>query len=500
MTYRSYFTIFALSFILFACQAKQETDYIAKVGNITISSTEFKYRYNFNPHLMHIQNENVAKRVVLSSLIAEKLLANEAVYKYKIDQDIDQKIRQHLREIMIEQFRRDSIESTIQVSTEEMKNEYQKSLKEIDIRFIAFDSKPEADKVKKQISEGLTFEEAVRWFMDSKGWQGEAIPAKTVHWAKEEDEPGSHIFHLKEKEVSETIKARGEYYLVKVIAVRQVSEPSYSDFNNRIPALRDRILRKKIKNRYAQFYKDNIKSETGSVNWRELHAILDILVGEMTFNQNREQNKLQKRRPLSDQIYLTANQINSQQKNSTIIKFPDGSAWDAAEVFRRLKYGPYAFNYQNGRAFRRTFAQNIQLMVEYEALYQLALKAGYENHPLVQDDFNMWAGYYKSNAYRHKMLKEIETDSSQIAQQGQLTSVQQNRLNYMDDYLSDLAGKYRIRIDKNIYSTVTLNKTDMTVMKTHFSNRLIAPFIEPLNGLPKWQKKMSALFKKNGIT
>lgn len=497
--------LIVLIFICLSCTNDISDNYIASVGNIPITEYEFTMRYNFNPYLTQYYNTNEAKKAILSSLIAEKLLALESVDYLQLTQDIQNKIEQHKKEIIIEQFRKDSIESQIEVTDIELQREYKKSLKEIHIKYVAFNSLSKADKIKKDIENGLTYERAVRNYMNKQGWKDEAIPEKTVKWNSEIYDLEEKLFALKSGDISNPLKINGDYYLVKVQDTK-IKHTNSTDYSNRLPALRDRILKEKIKNRYTEFFKKNILSILGDVDWEKLDDAFELFIKDVEFNGNQSQSHpFSDDKALSDEVYVSYETQKSQLKNTIIVNFPNGSNWDLEDLMTAIKYGPFSFNYKNKIAFKKSFKQNILLALEYDAIYQLAIEAGYNDNETVLIDIQIWETYYRAGDYRYQLLHNAELinftkDSVKYQNSNQLTPRQLFRLTYLDKYLQSLSEKYVIKINKTKYKSLNLNKTDMVVMKSHFAHRMVAPLIEPLTGLPKWQDTFSSILKKFGIS
>ncbi|MGD9899266.1 MAG: hypothetical protein AB7T22_09090 [Calditrichaceae bacterium] len=496
------FILFYLMFTITVagCGSADNKENIAQINNLGITTTEFQDRLNYNPYLRTITDINIAKKIVLSSLIAEKILSLENEEKSRVNENVNLLIRQHLREAMIEQFRRDSVESRIEISDAELQHEYQKSLREIDIRYIAFDSLNAALEVKSKIDSGISFEAAVRDYMKNRGWSAESIPSKKIQWANEDYDLEEKIYKLKYDEISNVIKAHGEYYLIKIDDIKIIGKQSQADYKNRLPALEDRILRNKIKKQYRAVYQRTILKESGNVEWENLKTAAKLVSDEIEFSKNDPvQTGPIEYKPLPENIYLNRQTILNDLKNNTAVNFPDGSTWTFQELMVQLKYGPYAFDFSNRESFINSFIQNVRLLMEHEAVYKLANKNGYEQNKLVRDEFLMWKSYYQANSFRYDLLKELDSNITSNNLQPENQAIEEKRLEYFDAKLTSYAENYKILINKAVYDTVSLNKLDMVVRKSHFANRLVSPRLEPLIGLPLWQKKMDSLFRRYEI-
>jgi parvulin-like peptidyl-prolyl isomerase len=486
--------------LLFLSCNQNEYSGIASVDSVQISSLEFEDRLNFNPFLTQIEDDEQTSKFVLSALIAEKVLLLEAnqYYRIKSDSELDVLINQRKKEVMIEQIRRDSVESLIHIQTEDLEKEYDRALRQIEIEYVAVADKEEAELVRNQIDKPDDFYPVIRQYMENKGWGAEQIPTKIITWGKENLSLEDSIYRLGENEVSEPIPANGEYYIIKVDKISSTLKPANEDFERRLPALKDRVTRRKILDRYTQFYNRQISSLVGNIDAPKLIAILhNILINAISDWENINHGKLNQNQPWNDQLVLNNDQLNEKVMNETIIRFPDKVIWSFSDVLRNLKYGPYAFNYSNPDQFLKSVYMNTRLLAEHEAIYKRAVQLDYEKHQNVQDEYRMWAAYFRANKFRHQLLgkKENEWFSAGIDS----SAFGLKRLEFLDVFLCEVVKKYSIKINQKKLRQVTVNRQNMVVVKSHFANRLVAPPLEVLTALPNWTKRMTEVFRRNNI-
>jgi len=486
---------------LLACSSEKERPYLVKINNHYISSREFKYRLMFNPYLLKINDERAAKKMLLSSLIAEKIIYLEAQRAGFSENSLSNRIEHHLKEAMIEQLRRDSVEKTITISGDELKAEFLESLKGRRIRFIAFNSREEALQVKHAVDAGDSFEKEVRQYMIRQGWADQQIPQKELTWGGADSGIREQIKTLSAGQVSEPLPAFNSYYLVKVLKVYKTGQPTKEEFERRRSALEDYLRRKKIKAKYRQFYFRSLQPYLGTLQRDKVSALVDELLkhSDVFSGQGKQVNS---DKELSDQIYLSTDEVLTRAKQTKVVRFPNGDTWDFSDLMKELKYGPYGFKYQNKAAFKLSFMKNAQLAVELEALYRLAKKTGYANRPEVTEEAEMWKSYLQAAAYRFKFLQNVTAgiDTQQEkSTPGQLSPIQERRLEAVDSLLATALPTYKITINTHVYNEINVPKTDMLVMKKHFAHRLIAPLLQPYTGLPRWQQQVDLLLGHFGI-
>jgi hypothetical protein len=473
------------------------------IEEVDVNKFEFISRYRFNPYLKNMNPSN-AKNAALSSLIAEKLLYVDAKAAFSAPAAVDQIIQQYQKEAMIEQVKIDSVEQFISISHDELWREYLKSLKEIEIEYIAFESMEKAKYYKQKITNSGNFAAEIRNYMDINGWEDEKIPTKNIRWATEPQELEDVIYSLPESVVSEPVSAFGDFYLIRVTNVLENDKPSEYDFFQKKSAIESKIREYKIQNSYKQFFENNIRNHLPDIFWKPIHHTANLLANSYDFLENSDNKNSKEVGPLKTPDQLEHKSSYYHFKDSVALDFKNGITWTIEQLLNKLKIGPYAFNFRDAIRFKRSFAKNVQLLAEHETLYHFALSQGYEDNPKVVEQTDMWASYFLANSHRYQILTSMENENfpekkDDSESYSHLTGLEKNRLLYMDSYLSSLLNKYDISINERILLSIKNDKNDMVVKKTHFANRLVAPPLEPLNGLPKWNKAIHSLFSEIGL-
>ncbi len=448
-----------------SCSARTASDDLILVGSKRISSEQVALSYRFNPFLFKIKDKNKAKRRIVSSLIAQQLLAIDADETGFCDSTIDKRIEAHFRESVIENFRTDSVEKTIQVNIGELKKEYLRSLQEIEITYYLL----EAERKQK-------------------------VNTKKLTWPIQDTVLENTVYSLKEGQESKPIRTGNGVFSIKVLQKNRLSNPTAQDFNNRKQALSDHIRRRKIRQEYTRLFHDQIEPLMGTIHRKAYDALSTLLAEKLTAHAKQPPRLFGSEKELPDKVVLEHGFLARKFQSRPIISFPSGQTWTIKKVLEALKYGPYVFNYSNPQSFKQSLNYNTELLLEHQALYEAAIKAGYGNDIRVQREAEMWDRYYKATAHRYQLLTRFGREDRRPKTDGTLTNVQQKRLEFIDKYLVDLLDEYKVSINREEFNGLNPKKTDMVLMKSHFAHRLVVPLVEPLNGLPAWQKEMAKLF------
>ncbi len=138
-----------------------DTTILARVGDRTISSTEFAMRFSLTifPQKDVKRNLDEVKKEFLLSLIAEKLLAEEA-HRKNVDQDaVLQMTMKNTQEMfMRDKLFRDEIRSKVKVSEKEIRIRFEKQLHEVEYQFLFSNSEQEIHNLESLLEHGIPFD------------------------------------------------------------------------------------------------------------------------------------------------------------------------------------------------------------------------------------------------------------------------------------------------------------------------------------------------------
>jgi len=455
------------------CSEKNEIDWVAKVGDVVISQKEYQSRLNFSSFLKDLKDEERIKKVALSSLLAEKLFAEEAMNNNYQNDMLTLMVDQNQRELMIEYIRKDSVDDQITVSQEELSLEFKRKTRELDVKYIAIADLETAIKLREQIESGQTFEETALEYIDQMGWHGQSIPTKRIKYHADQPEMEIELYKLDLGSTSNPLKAFGEFYLVKIDNIERVK--TMSDFDKMIPKLTEAVRARKIKEKYKDYYTLKIYPGLPNVNWELLENVVDKYISTLSYPEN----------PSLQQNILPENgQFDSDETIATLKKVKvaqfSNYQWTIEELFQKLRYGPYAFNLEDKASLKKSFFYNIKLLLEHEVWYSLAKKLQYDKDARVKEEHSVWKSYYYAKYFRDNIRQEGSSDNKSDT----------------DLYISKLSDKYKIELNKKLYQRSRYLGQDIFLQKQHFANRSVTPPLLAVGDYSHWKSKMDVLFEE----
>ena len=464
--------IILLVFLLFItfCSEKKQVSWIAKVGDVVISEKEYQTRLNFSSFLKELKNEENIKKVVLSSLLAEKILAEEAINNNFQSDLLDILVNQNHKELMIEYVRKDSVDSQVDVTIDEIMLEFKRKTSVLDVKYITIADIATASKLKKQIKSGHSFEKVAAAYIDQMGWTGQGIPVKKITWYPDQPDMEFDLYNLAEGSTSDPISAFGEYYLVKIDNIYPIEDPVHSNLEKSMSELRKEILDRKISQKYKTFYREKILPKLGEVNWKIIDKVVeDIQIKSFPENQTVKQNSL------PDNNYFNSLEVLKTEK---AVQFKNYN-WTVEQLFQNLRVGPYVFDLENNKNLKKSLVYNINLLLEHEAWYDIANELEYEQDTRVQEDHSVWKHYYYATYLQQKIRQENEPDY----------------INQSDLFVSKLSEKYKIAINKNLYNKAKFYGHNILLQKQHFSNRRAIPPLLAVGDYSQWKTKINTLWE-----
>lgn len=460
-------------FLFIGCINEKEKNWVAKVGGITISEQEYQTRLNFSAFLSDIKDEEKIKKIVLSALIAEKVLAKEALNNNYSSDILESLIWQNQKEVMIEYLRSDSVDNQVHITDAEVLLDYKRKTRELEVKYISISDFEKASQLRKLISSGKSFEDVSNAYIADMNWQENVIPTKTIKWYLEQPEMEHQLYNLDEGATSDPISAFGEYYLVKVDKINIVQSSLESSFDNKKDELKSSIRKNKIAKKYVDFYSKNILNRMGKADWKIIETAVDYYIQSLPAVSDINQLKSD---PLPENVLFNTNEKISSLKSDKAIEFDDYS-WTIEELFSHLRNGPYLFDMENTISIKKSFKRNIQLMLEHEAWYNLAIHLNYDYDPRVKSDHEVWSNYFYAMHYQQALDDTYKSGAN----------------------LFELSEKFDIGFNKELYKKAKFMGQNIYLQKQHFANRSATPPLLAFGDNPGWQNKMNNLLAKEEL-
>lgn len=453
---------------------------LARIGDRTITVNEFIKRAEYTVRPPYARGSgNLDKKIVLNSLLAEKMFAIEAgdtngfINSERIEAYLRGRKEQYMRQWLYETEARNKV--TID-TTKALKmlavagRKYKISYFNIPDSGLAYEM---GDEIKFGYK---SFEDA--YFSRT---ELDTLPQREVEWnSHEHDMILDSLFSapLKKDQVVGPLRIdKDQYLLIKVngwidrpaITQKQIEDRWRNiadEFTSRESAkLYDQFIRKVMKGKQIEFHPDTFFKVAN-------------LMGPVYFKTDEEKKKLLERSYWEkDKDPDLEDYENIQTEMELLYQEPlfkvDGKTWTVKDFVDELASHPLVFRQK--RMAKNEFGQQLQFaimdMVRDKYLNEVAYKRGYDRINIIQHNVNMWRDNLNYQFHKNAYLQSVLPDS--VTDWPYMTVLD----DYLNPYVDSLQAKYsdQIEVDVDAFNEIKLTRIDMSVTQQNVPWAKIVP-------------------------
>ena len=448
---------------------------IAKVGNRYITEDEFIRRAEYTPRPPYCrQNYYVHKKIILNTLIAEKLFALE---EEKSNRSVleNENVRNYLigrkEQAMRKWHYYLTAYSKVKLDTEEIKRYYKNSLREYKIEYFTFDDTVILNKAKKEIK---TSEDFYRFFYAN--FKADSIPTINVKLDMISDPEVVKVLFFQEYGKGSVIgpirTTEGKYIVMRV-----------KGWVTRVPVTeKQKSAHWEDVERFLKLYKaDSIYS----VVVKGIMAGKEVVFNEIVFIAiarrlsdiylNIKKKELfnsalwdVETRPALDTLSGIFDDI-SEEPFFTV----DGKVWTVKEFKNLVSRHPLVFRkrrFKNREYLQQLKFAIVDLIRDYY-ITQDAYKRGYDKIESVRHYTDMWKDNLLAISHRGRLLQ----------MRGVKNVLGSNYMPVLDTllnpYFKNLADKYsdKIKINTDMLERINITRIDMSVLELSMPYPVVVP-------------------------
>ena len=378
---------------------------LAKAGETYIFEKEFLERFELIPGLQRHREGRLeeAKLELLYSLIAEKLMAQEARER-KLDQDstfaasFDDVRKMLARD---ELYRRE-VSGKVSVSSAEISTGISQALKEVLISFIYDEKKEDASFLRSRMKSGMEFD---RLAIDTSFHA--VRDTATVIWSDADPAIERAAYSMKEGEISPVLHAGTGYYIIKVQRVQRSS--FYSSLQPSV--LRERVEAKirerKEQSRLNEYVSSALKNKTGFARPLPLKRLALALVN--VFPQDKIVGKTALSSSMTDAVRSECQAILRDT-----LAVAGSVRWTVGQVIDRLFNKGFAVDSSNVRDLPRVLNGQLRVWVQQELLGQEALARSLDKYPAVREQLDTWYDNFLEQSMRFYIKRQAHVSEAEV--------------------------------------------------------------------------------------
>lgn len=375
---------------------------VLQVNGLRITAEEFAKRIAFVPHYGTSIDSARVKQDVLAALIAEKILADEAV-SIRLDtlETISAQIHQLEKESVFEYWVQQKVDKTIKVSQQEIREAYFRSKQK---RIVDYWTAPDS----------LS---ASRWsaLLSRKSMEANTLPEdsvsaaqqKTITWGDAWDAVEEAIYQLRQDGVSQPIPVDGVFYIFRLKQIEQ-SIATESDYQAQLSVIQDQVWQRKRASVYENRIQELMRKVRFKIERDRYDRMISVLIQRTAFSGEKDATQLaQLPAPLA--LSDVRMDLNAHLQEP-FIQFENNRAWTVEDFLKKLAYGPYLLHYKTKDQLVKDMPRIIRRMVVLETVSDQGYQSGYDKFSYVQERKRMWQNYLLADA-----LQSLLRDSTSLS-------------------------------------------------------------------------------------
>lgn len=468
--------IILLSFFLFERSREFEPEEIilAKVGDKTISLSEFNGRaeYTIRPRYCNGSN-NIHKKIVLNSLIAEKMFASEAgdtndLMKSKnFQRFIEGRKQQAMRQWL---FHKEGFEK-VKIDTSEIKKVFQIAGRKYRVNYFSIDNDSIAEIIGTILKTDSELFSLI--YFDLSGL--DTIPVREVDYNIRENDIIHDALFSDKHSIGEVIgplkTGDGSYIVMRVDGWTDSHVFSESEVSRRWNDVKEDLTNQKALGIYEKYVARVMKGKKLDFSTDTFNKLVHIVSSQYFAAQEKEKDLFLNRTFDKEIDDLTP---DFEKEINDIIDEPllnvNGKIWTVRDFGIEVEIHPLV--YRNKKMAKNDFVNQFRLamadMIRDKYLAEEAYKKGYDQVNLVKRNVEMWRDANIALYHKNKYLNNINPEESDP-----LVLIN----TYLNPYVDELQQKYSdiIKVNVEEFDKIKLTRVDMFATQSNVPFPVLVP-------------------------
>ncbi|MCD6116673.1 hypothetical protein J7K93_06645 [bacterium] len=479
-----------LNVFILSCQ-RENTDQpseriLARVGDKTISVNEFIRRAEYTIRPIYCRKDNyIHRKIVLNSLIAEKLLALEAgddnkLVKARYFQDY---LKGRQEQSMRQWFFYHNFFQRVKLSPQKINERMKLVGRKYDISYFSVSDPYVAHKISKTMHDTVDFK--IKFNELSNGAD---LPRRFVKWNNLETREVINALYSgspQKGDIIGTLKQDTNYIFIKINGWTERVYLSESTKKQLWKDVKEQMQHEVAEEKYVKFVKGLMKRKKLRFNTETFKTLVPILADNYLKSQEEKKAAFNNRFWKKESYQKDLDNHSSSLKD--IIDQPlftvDGQTWTVRQFELALVPHPLVFRKYN--IPKSEFAEQLKFaiadLIRDQFITQEAYKHGYENVNAVKRNVSMWRdnllAIYKRNSWLKSNNKEDEFESNIIK------TIEKD----LNPYIRSLMKKYNneIEIDTDLFEKIKLSGINSFMTQRNMPFKIMVPSFPVITNLNK---------------
>lgn len=466
-----------LIFTLFNCgrQVERSDNILFKVDDKVVTVDEFLRRAEYTIRPAYCNSDNyIHKKIILNTLVAEKLLAMEAGDSNELEKNenfqayIKGRREQAMRQWLFYQ----EAFKPVSLDTNEVKTYYKSAGRRYNIAYFNLNNSLMAAQVGERLNGGDSFEQIYRELSGT-----DSLNLKQVRFdGKENPVVREKLFGSPQQkgDVIGPFQVNGSYLTVKILGWTESPAISDSDISERWKMVQDVLRDQYAQQNYGSLVQQIMKGKNIEFNPGTFIPLVKAvaplyLSDEGEIKQSLRNNLWNEENGDAEEADYQAIEELLEKPLFTI----DGQTWTVQMLYDEMVSHPLVFRKTKMKKseFGEQFKLAIVDLVRDRYVTNYAYDQGYDRERTVQQYEDMWKDNLLALYARNRYLKQVDKFSEFAT----------NYLDVVEDelnpYVSGLFKKYSDRIEINIeaFENIELSRIDMHVLQPKAAFPTVVP-------------------------
>jgi len=472
---------------------KSDEALIARIGDKSISVNEFIRRAEYTIRPAYCRSDNyIHRKIVLNSLVAEKLLAieagdqNELMQNREVQMYLQGRKEQSMRQWMYNE----EMHRKVDIDSGEVKSVFKIAGRTYKISYFNVDKLADREKVYTALKSDHTDFTALYHALGGKG----EPPRREVGF----QDPGHDAIHdalftrkYEKGELVDPVRLSKDNMLVmRIDGWTDKIAMTDTQIEERWQSVRNKLAEKKANAMFDGYVKDLMHGKTVEFNRTTFEKLVNIVAPQYYKSEADKREAFNKKfwNKDRDEMILDdlTNQMNAIMDEPLLIH--DGETWTVRMLQDAIQIHPLVFRQR--KMPKGEFAEQFKLaivdLIRDQHITRDAYEKGYDRVPEVQRNYAMWADNLKALYLKEQLLGRMDTAGK--SEMEIITDV-------LTPYTMELTAKYGsdIGINTDALEKAQLTGIDMFVIQRNVPYPVIVPSFPALTVHDKldYGKKMT---------
>ncbi len=452
-----------------------EDEILVRIGDRTITKDEFIKRAEYTIRPEYCKGDYYQhKKIILNSLIAEKLFALEAGDTARIVQNvqIQRYIRGRKEQAMRQAYYQDKFYKKIRLDKEEVKQMYKMLGRKYRMGYFTVDDTSAARRIAAYLRQpGGSFQRAYQQIAP-----GDTLPKKHIAWNEEPGELLREVIFGQELEVGQVIgpvDVEGEYLFMKVLGWRFRPAVNNNDIQNRRDDAVEFLTIKHATRMYKQYVVDLMAGKKLRLDPNGFRSLVNVM-GPVFFDlRDKKQNFLQKSQGQHRDLMLDTLTTELERLQDQPLLTLNDEMMTIGDLRVEMQSHPLQFRKRNMHKgeFARQLKYAIADLIADRYITEEAYQKGYDQHPGVINQTNMWRDNLLATYHRNMFL----------GQKGVFDRFGTDYIDIITEHLNPLVDAYQkkhssgIYINTDLFESIPVTRTDLFVLYESQPYQIVVP-------------------------